>query len=313
METETNIILIPMITGFLSAGAIFSIWLGLQNRKQPDTLGERLTALQGHRKAIHQIEMEQSFMVRVVQPMIRQWMRRLGRFMPNRNIETIQLKLERAGRPHNLTISDFLGLRILAAIVAAAVTLIFLQISGMGILRSLIMGLGAGLIGSFIPVFWLNKLGKARQEEIQRGLPDALDMLTISVTAGLGLDSAMQVISEKWDNAVAEEFAKTVREMQIGVPRSEALRAMSRRNDVKEMSNFIAVLVQADQLGLTISHVLKTQADQMRLMRRQRAEEQASKAPIKMLFPLVFLIFPAIFAVVLGPAVPRMASLFETL
>jgi tight adherence protein C len=312
---EANVLQLPVLIGVLVGLGVIALSLGLLQRLQTgDTVTERLTQVRMEQIAsLEALELEQPFISRVIKPGIRAWIRRLGLMMPQRNVMQVQGSLERAGRPHNLTVSDFLGLRLIAAIGVAILVMVILYFRGFSLIRLLLLGIGASFGGSLLPSYWLRQKGKARQSEIQRGLPDALDMLTIAVTAGLGLDSAMQTIAEKWDNAVAQEFEQTVREMQVGVPRTEALRAMAQRNAVKEMSNFIAVLVQADQLGLTISNVLKTQSDQMRLMRRQRAEELANKAPIKMLFPLVFLIFPAIFAVVLGPAVPRMLSLFDTL
>lgn len=304
---------LPLLVSVLVSSSVISFWLGLRRRSQVRELLDRLSEAGSRRTIPEELEMQQPFMTRVIRPALRAWVRRLGQIMPHRNVERLQRDLERAGRPNGMTASDFLGIRL---IIGIAVTVIFAALLFMreqGILQVVFLGLGAGVGGSLIPNFWLRRKIRAREDEIRRGMPDALDMLSIAVSAGLGLDGAMQTISEKWDNAVSEEFGQAVRETQIGVPRSEALRGLARRADVKEMSHFIAVLVQADQLGLSISTVLKTQSDQMRLMRRQRAEESANAAPIKMLFPLVLLIFPAMFVVILGPAIPRMLELFKHL
>ncbi|MFQ5341887.1 MAG: type II secretion system F family protein [Anaerolineae bacterium] len=304
---------LPLLVSVLVSSSVISFWLGLRRRSQVRELLDRLSEAGSRRTIPEELEMQQPFMTRVIRPALRAWVRRLGQIMPHRNVERLQRDLERAGRPNGMTASDFLGIRL---IIGIAVTVIFAALLFMreqGILQVVFLGLGAGVGGSLIPNFWLRRKIRAREDEIRRGMPDALDMLSIAVSAGLGLDGAMQTISEKWDNAVSEEFGQAVRETQIGVPRSEALRGLARRADVKEMSHFIAVLVQADQLGLSISTVLKTQSDQMRLMRRQRAEELANAAPIKMLFPLVLLIFPAMFVVILGPAIPRMLELFQYL
>ncbi len=302
---------IPLLVSFLVSSSVMAFWLGLQRRGESRALLDRLGQVGERQRVPEELEMQQPFVARVIKPALRQWVRRLGYLMPNRNVERLQHDLERAGRPYGLTISDFLGLRVIAALAISIIVAALLYIRDRSIISVIFLGLLGGFGGSFVPSFWLRRQIKVRQDQIRRGLPDALDMLSVAVTAGLALDGAMHSIAQKWDSAVAQEFGLAVREMQVGVPRIEALRGIARRTDVKEMSNFIAVLVQADQLGLSISTVLKTQSDQMRLLRRQRAEELANQAPIKMLFPLVFLIFPSMFAVILGPAVPRLIELFS--
>ncbi|MFW6136308.1 MAG: type II secretion system F family protein, partial [Chloroflexota bacterium] len=147
---------------------------------------------------------------------------------------------------------------------------------------------------------------RSRQHEIARALPDALDMLSVGVEAGLAFESALLRVAEQWDNALTEEFRRAVREMRLGAGREEALRRMAERTGVEDLATFVAVLVQSTRLGVSIAQVLEAQAAQMRLKRRQRAEEQARKAGIKMIFPLVFLIFPAMFVVILGPSMPAL-------
>jgi tight adherence protein C len=144
---------------------------------------------------------------------------------------------------------------------------------------------------------------RKRKKEIIKSLPDAMDLLTIAVEAGMGFDGAMQKVAEKWNNELSRGFSKVVQEMRLGVIRREALRNMSNNMDVPDVTSFVAAIIQADQLGVSIAKILRVQSEQMRIKRRQRAEEQANKAPIKMLFPMVFLIFPALFVVLLGPAV----------
>jgi tight adherence protein C len=141
-------------------------------------------------------------------------------------------------------------------------------------------------------------------------LPDALDLLTISVEAGLGFDIALQRVTEKWDNELGQEFKRVIGDIALGRSRREALRDMAERTDVEDVQIFTSAIIQAEQLGVSISKILRLQSDQMRVRRRQRAEEQAQRAPILMLFPMVFLIFPSIFVVILGPAVPKMMTSF---
>jgi tight adherence protein C len=146
-----------------------------------------------------------------------------------------------------------------------------------------------------------------------RALPDGLDMLNICVGAGLGFDAALTRIGERWRTALADEFNRVVIEIRLGKTRAKALIDLAERTEVPEIENFVATIVQADQLGVSIAKVLRAQAEQMRIIRRQRAEEQARQATIKLLFPLVFLIFPALLAVLLGPAVPQIINTFSSL
>ena len=148
---------------------------------------------------------------------------------------------------------------------------------------------------------------------IVKALPDALDMLSVCAHAGLGFDQSLQRISEHWDTALAKEFGRVVTEIGMGIPRRIALRNIAERLDVTELSSFIAVIIQSDKLGMSITQTLHAQAKQMRIERRFRAQEQARKMPIKMLFPLMLFIFPSMFAVILGPMVPILDQLFDTL
>jgi tight adherence protein C len=159
-----------------------------------------------------------------------------------------------------------------------------------------------GLLGFFLPVVWLSRRIRRRQQEVIKTLPDALDLLTISVEAGLPFDGAMQRVAEKWDNEISRAFERMLNEMRMGKSRREALRNMASRIEVPDVTSFVAALVQADQLGISIAKVLRIQSEQMRIKRRQRAEEKARQAPIKMLIPMTFLIFPTILIVILGPA-----------
>jgi tight adherence protein C len=171
-----------------------------------------------------------------------------------------------------------------------------------GFAIALAVGLIAALFGFVIPIFWLRSKIRKRQSEIIKTLPDALDLLTIIVEAGMGFDGAMQKVAEKWENEMSKGFSKVVQEMRLGVSRREALKNMEAQMGVPDVTTFVAAIVQAEQLGVSIAKILRVQSEQMRIKRRQRAEAAANKAPIKMLFPMVFLIFPALFIVLLGPA-----------
>jgi tight adherence protein C len=160
-------------------------------------------------------------------------------------------------------------------------------------------------IGFFFPQLWLDGEIQKRQKDVRKAMPDALDLLTICVEAGLGFDAAMSNVAEKWDNELSLAFGRAIREIQLGKVRREALRTMADRIDLPEMTSFVAAVIQSEQLGVSMAKVLRIQADQMRLRRRQLAEELAHQAPVKMLLPMVGFIFPSIFIVLLTPAVMR--------
>jgi len=199
-----------------------------------------------------------------------------------------------------------IGLAVMLFLIFGAVTLA----SGVPILNALLYTVLGGGIGYVLPGIWLGQQIRKRKNNLIKALPDALDLLTISVEAGLAFDSAMQRVAEKWDNELSREFRKVLSDVRLGRVRRDALKDMVARCGVDDIQTFIAAVIQAEQLGVSISKILRVQSDQMRIRRRQRAEEKAHQAPIKMLFPMVFLIFPALFVVILGPAVPKLYDSF---
>jgi tight adherence protein C len=205
-----------------------------------------------------------------------------------------------------MRVADWLGIKAIGAIVGAILFfLLFVVIGLLGfpfLIGVLLSGIGA-LFGYTIPEFWLGGRVKKRQHAILLMIPDALDLLTISVRAGLGFDSALGKVVEKLPGPLSDEFRRALAEVRVGKQRREALRDIVARTEVAPLTNFIGAIIQAEQLGVSISKVLQVQSEQLRIERRQRAEEQAAKAPIKMLFPLVGCIFPSLFIVILGPAI----------
>ena len=176
--------------------------------------------------------------------------------------------------------------------------------TGFGLLR---LAVALGAMGLFAPVAWLRRKQDERQASIRRDLPDVLDLLAISVEAGVGFEGAVEVVTRHFDSPLATEFSRTLQEMELGLPRREALQNLKRRTEVPELSNFVLVLVQADALGMPIGRVLRTQATEMRLKRRQWAREKAARLPVKILVPLTIFILPALFVVILGPAAMSIA------
>jgi tight adherence protein C len=269
----------------------------------PNAVDVRLQQYGARPRSLEEIELAEPFTDRVLSPLIRGMARFITRFTPKQNTEAARHKLELAGNPNDWTVADFLGVRGLSGILAAAigVLLAFVMRASPGLIL-LFIGI-AGMLGFYLPVLWLGMKIRSRQHQVQKALPDALDLLTISVEAGLAFDSAMAKVAEKWDNELSRAFGRVIAEVRVGKLRREALRDMADRIDVPDVKNFIAAVIQADQLGVSIAKVLRIQSEQMRVKRRQRAEEQANQAPVKMLIPLVFLIFPSIFIVILGPTV----------
>ncbi|MFZ1709971.1 MAG: type II secretion system F family protein [Anaerolineae bacterium] len=284
---------------------------GIYHVRQPAELRRRVrSAFEGPAQSYEQLELQTTFSERVMQPLLRRILASASRFAPAGNVERLKHDLIVAGNPRNLTLIDFMGLRLVAGLVAAVIAFFLLSWRGMNGISAILFSFAGGIMGTYLPNYWLKRAIKARQREITRALPDALDMLSICVDAGLGFDAALMKVGQRWQNALALEFGRVIGEIRMGARRQEALRNLASRTDVPEVSSFVAVLVQADSLGVSITDVLHAQSEQMRMRRRQWAEEQARKAPLKMLIPLVMCIFPALFAVILGPAVPRIVRAF---
>jgi len=304
---------IALTIGFLvSLSCVITFW-GLYKLSTAETAQQRLERLSARPHPLEEAELEAPFLDRVIKPWFRRQLRAAGRLAPARNLERLRQNLAQAGYPYGLTVLDFLGVKLLGSILAGIFIVYLLASRKQPFLSTALFVGAAGLAGFFLPDIWLNSRVRKRKKELTRHLPDALDMLSICVDAGAGLDAAMLRISQKWQNEIAVEFGKVVAEIRIGISRSEALQNMARRTSVPEIGSFVAVLLQADQFGLSVAHVLHTQSDQMRTRRWQRAEEEARKVPIKLLFPLVFLILPAMFAVTIGPAVPVLIRTFAGL
>jgi len=208
-----------------------------------------------------------------------------------------------AGNPGDMKVADWLGIKAIVSGVFGAAMFLAFGVFGGDLIQGVLLGLVGLGIGYLAPEFWLGGRVKRRQKGILLQIPDALDLLTISVRAGLGFDAALGKVVEKMKGPLVDEFRRALAEVRVGKARREALRDIVPRTEVQPLTNFIGAIIQAEQLGVSISKVLQVQSEQLRIERRQRAEEQAAKAPIKMLFPLVGCIFPSLFVVILGPAI----------
>jgi tight adherence protein C len=304
---------LSLLFGIAVGGAVLALLLGLRGQGELQAAEqERINAI-GAAFTLEQVELSRPLQERVLKPLFSSFLAFLAKLSPRANLQDLHHRLELAGRPNNWSAVDLVGVRVLAAFLMASLTMVLLLLSDLPLARRLLLVGICGLLGYYLPLLWLNSRVRKRQAALLKALPDGLDMLNVCVTAGLGFDAALSRVGERWQTPLADEFGRVVTEIRLGKVRREALQALAARTEVIEIENFVATVVQADQLGVSIAKVLRTQAEQMRILRRQRAEEIARQATIKLLFPLVFLIFPAMLAVLLGPAIPQLLSVFGSL
>ncbi len=300
--------ILPIVIAALAAGGILLIVIGLAGSSPVDPVQARLTQLGSMQaKNLEELELQQPFIERTLRPLASRISGRISGMASSSFTDKTEKRLAMAGNPGDLRVADWLGIKAIGAIIGAI--LFFFLFAIVGILGfpffigGLVMPVVGGLFGYTVPEFWLGGRVKKRQKGILLMIPDALDLLTISVRAGLGFDAALGKVVEKLQGPLSDEFRRALAEVRVGKARRDALRDIVPRTEVVPLTNFIGAIIQAEQLGVSISKVLQVQSEQLRIERRQRAEEQAAKAPIKMLFPLVGCIFPSLFIVILGPAI----------
>lgn len=247
---------------------------------------------------------------RLVQPTVRRFLDTVRRMTPIAQLERFREKLVRAGQPVGWDPSRLAAIRLLGRVIAPVLTFVLFVGLGASPLRASAVALLAGLMFHLGPDVLLDGMIKRRQDLVQTALPDTIDLLTITVEAGLGFDAALERVARTTDGPLGEELYRTVQEVQLGRPRAEALRGLADRTDLPDIRTLVSALVQAEQFGITIGTVLRTQAGVIREQRRQRAEEHAQKIPIKVLFPLIFCILPTLFIVLMGPGAIQLAEQF---
>jgi tight adherence protein C len=299
---------LPLVVAAIAAGAILLIFLGLASNPSVDPVQARLNQLGTMQaKTLEELELQAPLIDRTLRPLAARFSGRMSRMASTSFTQSTERRLALAGNPGDLRVADWLGIKAIGAIIGGALfTLVFVFPGVLQVLSfplSLVLTLVGTYLGYALPEFWLGGRVKRRQKEILLQIPDALDLLTISVRAGLGFDGALGKVVEKLKGPLTEEFRRALAEIRVGKPRRDALRDIVPRTEVGALTNFIGAIIQAEQLGVSISKVLQVQSEQLRIERRQRAEEMAAKAPIKMLFPLVGCIFPSLFIVILGPAI----------
>ncbi|TME45189.1 MAG: type II secretion system F family protein [Chloroflexi bacterium] len=301
-----------IVFAFLAFSGVFIVVQAVTAKPRQDLIAERLAQYRDHNLTLDEIELSLPFSERFIKPALE----RIGSLLTSRMAKNrqvvLQNKLNLAGRPYGLSVNGFEVFKVIAGIVVALIAFWF---GGLVFSKTFFLQLGATgvgfLLGRYLPDVWINNKIKARQKELRLALPNALDLLTISVEAGLGFDAAIGRLVEKFHNALSDEFAQVLNEIRLGRPRLEALDDMGRRSGVEELHTFIQALIQSEQLGVGIAKVLRIQSEEMRRRRRQRAEEQAAQAPLKMLFPMIGCIFPTLFIVLMGPAVIIIIHTFQ--
>ncbi len=303
--------MLPIILALFVGGGILLLIVGLASGSPVDPVQARLTQLGSvQARNLEELELQLPFAERTLRPMVTRLSRMSARLGSASSTDTAERRLATAGNPGDLRVADWMGVKMMVAIaVGATLFLVFGLLLG-NLFSGLFLAMAGFGIGFLMPEFWLGSRIKARQKVILKMIPDTLDLLTISVRAGLGFDAALAKVVEKLPGPLTDEFRRALAEVRVGKARRDALRDMIPRTNVPPLSSFIGAIIQAETLGVSISKVLQIQSEQLRIERRQRAEELAAKAPIKMLFPLVGCIFPALFIVILGPA---MLSIVQTL
>lgn len=269
--------------------------------QQLDPVQARLQQIATRPKSLEELELQRPLSERTLKPIINKLSGLVGRFLPKNTVRGVGLKLKRAGMEQTST-EFILGLKGFVAVVGAILLSLLLNVITLDSTWTMIGGVAGLVLGFMAPDYYLGSKAGKRNKLILEALPDALDLLTISVEAGLGFDAALVKVTEKMKGPLSDEFKRAAGEQRVGKSRQEALRGITERVEVKEFQNFIGAIIQADQLGVSMSKVLRIQSEQMRQARRQRAEEKAARAPILIMLPTVGCIFPSLFIVILAPA-----------
>jgi tight adherence protein C len=283
-------------------GVLATVLLADRDRRDAARRSALLDNFRSSPVPLRQQQLEVPFADRVVGPLTQRFVGAGRRLTPDERLEQIRRRLDLAGNPPGWDVDRVLGLKALGLLVGIFAGLVVPPLLGAGVRGIFLTTVGLALLGWFGPTMWIYQVGYDRKEQMRRELPDALDLLTISVEAGLAFDAALAQVARNSEGPLAKELFRVLQEMQIGTGRIDALRAMADRTDVDELRIFVGAMVQADTFGIPIANVLRVQSKEMRIKRSQRAEEKAQQVPVKILFPLIFCILPALFIVVMGPA-----------
>jgi tight adherence protein C len=303
-------LLFPVIAVFTAAIALF-LWIGNGVVRAQKAAIDRL-GVYGKTGSIREETLTRPLAERAIAPVVLGLGKVLNRFTPIGYLNKLQHKLMLAGTPANLDAPSLVVIKVFTTIFGIILAFFAQRVAGSGFQR-LVLILFPIVLGFFGPDAWLSRKVEERRSSMQRSLPDVLDLLVISVEAGLGFDSALARVVSTVPGPLTEEFFRMLQETRVGVSRRDAMRHLMERSDLDELRSFLLAMMQAEAFGVAIARVLRVQADEMRVKRRQRAQEKAFAAPVKIVFPLVFCIFPALFIVLLGPAAIQISGAFSTM
>jgi tight adherence protein C len=300
MTTLVMIVGLAMI--FVALFLVFASVGGLT--KEQTGVGRSLAVMEAITQAPDEMkrELDLPFDERVLFPLLTRAQGLGRRITPADANDRIREKLDLAGNPRGWTVDKVMAGKVVGFAVMLVVSLLLCVAMGLGFLATLAAVVGASMVGYMAPNMYLYQKAHDRAEVMQRALPDAIDLLTISVESGLGFDAAVAQVARNTDGPLSEEFARMLKEMQLGRGRSDALRSMADRSSLPDLRSFVSAMVQADAFGIPVGQVLRVQSNEIRIKRRQWAEEMAQKVPVKILVPLIFCILPCLFIAVLGPA-----------
>jgi len=301
---------VSLLLSLLAGLGVATLFGGLYLAQATDAVTARLQQFTSavHTPTLREVELAAAPRERIFKPLVARASRLVSNLQGKVAIERMEKMLLMAGSPTSTSVEDLLGWKGLATVGLAGFGFLMGLMTHASVFRIILYAGGAGAVGWLLPSLLLKQKVKKRQKRIIKVMPDAIDMLTISVEAGLGFDAAMGRLSSKMRNELTLEFDRVAAEIRMGRRRRDALKNMIERTGVDDLSQFVNALIQADSLGVGVTGVLKTQAQTMRTKRRQRAEERARKAPVKMMFPLVCLLFPPLMIIILGPAIPNLLS-----
>lgn len=271
---------------------------------------DRLKKLTRRKQKYQYEDLNQPITQRIFKPLIDEFSRGILNITPKEIVNNYEKKIIMAGNPYGFTVKEWLNIQVIIVIVFPVLTLLIGLVKGLDTRQIFFLILTEMILGFVFPNLFLTSRIQQRRKNILKSLPDVIDLLTVSVEAGLGFDGALAKVVDKMPGELANEFARVLQEMKMGKPKKDALKEMSNRVGLPDLTTFISAIIQAEQLGVSIGNVLRIQSQQMRLKRRQSAQEKAMKAPIKLLLPMIFFIFPTIFTVLVGPVVIKLIKVF---
>jgi tight adherence protein C len=303
--------MLPLALGLLALSIGVGLWTVLSSADEKATVRASLRQLDGYEvDNVRDAELLKPMKDRTVAPIMDRLVALGKRFTPDGYTDKVRTRLTASGNSSPDAVDRFIAIKVIGFALSPVALILVFGVLGMSGMKGILVGGLLATVMIYGPDAILNRRVEERQREIKQKLPDVLDLLVISVEAGLGFEQALDRTVGSVPGALTQEFARMLGEVRAGASRAQAMRAMEKRTDVPELRSFVLAILQADTFGVSIGRVLRAQADEMRIKRRQMAQEQAQKAPVKMMIPMVFCVFPALFVVVIGPAIINIKETF---